>query len=68
MIAGEGLIGILLAVFAIIPLKGSTYASVGEFIDLSARGISLGNLGGLIFFAALLLTIFKFTVWNKKVQ
>lgn len=65
LIAGEGLIGILLAVFAIIPFAGGT---LGEYIDLSARGISLGNIGGLIFFAVLLLSILKFTVWNKKVQ
>ncbi len=66
LIAGEGLIGILLAVFAVIPLAGG--GSLGEFIDLSARGISIGNIGGLIFFAALLLTILKVTAWNKKIQ
>nr|WP_312095592.1 oligopeptide transporter, OPT family [Aminipila sp.] len=63
LIAGEGLVGILLAVFAIVPFAGGT---LGEFIDLSARGISLGNIGGLVFFAGLLLTIMKYSVWNKK--
>ena len=65
MIAGEGLIGILLAVFAIIPVKGST---LGTIIDISARGISLGNIGGLIFFFLLILTMLKFSIWNKKVH
>ena len=67
MIAGEGLVGIILAVFAIIPLK-SFGGSLGEFMDLSARGISLGNIGGLAFFALLLLSILKFTLWNKKIH
>lgn len=66
MIAGEGLLGILLAVFAIIPKAG--YDSFGAFLDLSARGISLGNLGGLIFFALLILTMLKASVWNKKLK
>lgn len=39
MIAGEGIIGILLAVFAVIPFKGGSLLS---FIDL---GIPLGNWG-----------------------
>ena len=55
LIAGEGIIGILLAVFAIITVNGKT---IGEIIDLSARGINLGNLGGLVFFAVLIYTIY----------
>ncbi len=64
MIAGEGIIGILLAVFAIIPLETGT---LGDFINLSEK-VNLGNIGGLIFFALLLMTILKFTVWNKKLE
>lgn len=64
LIAGEGLIGILLAVFAIIPIGAS---SLGEVIDISSK-FSLGNIGGLVFFALLILTVFKFTLWDKKVN
>ncbi|MCH3954843.1 MAG: oligopeptide transporter, OPT family [Eubacterium sp.] len=65
MIAGEGLVGILLAVFAIIPAGGGT---LGKLIDISARGISLGNIGGLVFFIILILTMLKFSLWNHKVH
>ncbi len=64
LIAGEGIVGILLAVFAIIPFKGS---SLGDFINISSK-INLGNVGGLVFFALLLLSMLKFTIWNKKLK
>ncbi len=64
MIAGEGIVGILLAVFAIIPMKGAA-ANFGAFIDLSARGFSLGNIGSLFFFALLILSLLKFSIWHK---
>ena len=60
LIAGEGLVGILLAVFAIIPMGGST---LGDFLA-QFLGIDLGNIGGLVFFAALCATIVLFI--NKK--
>jgi len=62
LIAGEGLIGILLAVFAVITVGDK---SLGSIINLTNYGISLGNIGGLVFFALLLLSILKFTLWNK---
>ena len=62
LIAGEGLIGILLAVFAVITIGDKTLA---EIIKLPGYGITLGNIGGLVFFALLLLSILKFTIWNK---
>ena len=62
MIAGEGLIGILLAVFAVIPFAGTT---LSDFVDISDK-FSIGNIGGLIFFVLLMLLVAKFTVWNKK--
>ena len=68
MIAGEGLVGILLAVFAVIPVKklmDGTTINLGNVIDLSARGISIGQIGGLVVFALLLLTVLKFTLWRK---
>ena len=66
LIAGEGIIGILLAVCAIIPLK-SKGIMLGDFLNLSGK-ISLGNIGGLVFFGLLILTILKFTIWNKKIE
>lgn len=50
MIAGEGLIGILLAVLAVIPMRGGT---VAQYIQLK---FSLGNAGGIVFFIFLLLS------------
>ena len=50
MIAGEGLIGILLAVLAVIPIRGGT---VAQYIQLN---FSLGNAGGIVFFIFLLLS------------
>lgn len=60
LIAGEGLIGILLAVFAVIPMSNGK--SLLQTIDL---GGILGNAGGLIFFV-LLLASFVFFTRNKK--
>lgn len=48
LIAGEGLVGILLAVFALISYKGRTIADI---IDM---GNVLGYAGSIIFFAALI--------------
>ena len=57
LIAGEGIVGILLAVFAVIGLN----------VDISDR-ISLGNIGGLAFFALLILSILRFTIWNRRLE
>lgn len=63
MIAGEGLVGILLAVFAIIPMGAGTLADV---VNLSGT-VYLGNIGGLVFFALLCGTlIFAMTRKDKK--
>ena len=56
MIAGEGIVGILLAVLAVIKVGES---SVGDIINLSSK-VNLGNIGGLVFFAVLLLSIVFF--------
>ena len=61
MIAGEGLIGILLALFAIFGIDKAI--NLSEVFGISA---SLSNLLGLILFAVIILTFFKFTVWSKK--
>lgn len=63
LIAGEGLVGILLAVLAIWKVGDK---SVGEIIDLSARGISIGRMGGLVVFAVLLFTIYLFAKKGEK--
>lgn len=68
MIAGEGLIGILLAILAIIPTgkydAEGVSISVGQYINISER-FSLGNIGGLVVFA-LLLGIFAMFVFKKE--
>ncbi len=56
LIAGEGLVGILLAVLAIIPMQDGT---LGDFLG-SCLGINLGNWGGLVCFALLCATIIAF--------
>lgn len=64
MIAGEGLVGILLAVFAIIPMGDG---SLGGFLS-SLLPIHMGNIGGLLFFFLLVLSVFAFTLWSKEVK
>ena len=59
LIAGEGLVGILLAVFAVIPAGNG---SVGDAINL---GGPLGNIGGLLFFILIIISLFFFTRVRK---
>ena len=54
LIAGEGLVGILLAVFAIIRVNGGQ--SLGDVINL---GAPLGNIGGAVFFLLILAVMYK---------
>ena len=61
MIAGEGLVGIALAVLAVF--------GVGEIIDLSKYiPTTASNIGGLVLFAIIILTLIKFTVWKKRAK
>lgn len=62
LIAGEGLIGIGLAVFAIVKINGK---SLADWINISGT-IELGNVGGIVFFTALLATIVFFMNREKK--
>ncbi len=63
LIAGEGLVGILLAVLAVITIKGTT---VAEYVNISSK-VSLGNIGGLVFFALILASILFYSLkYNKK--
>lgn len=61
MIAGEGLVGIVLAVLAVF--------GVGELIDIS--GIinlpeMVSNIGSLVVLALVVLSLLKFSVWRKR--
>lgn len=55
LIAGEGLVGILLAVLAVLNINP----------DMS-KSISLGNVGGIAFFAVLVVTIYLYCLKGKK--
>ena len=55
MIAGEGLVGILLAIFAV----------VGINLDMSGV-VSLGNIGGVVLMIIMILSLLKFSIWRKK--
>ena len=55
MIAGEGLVGILLAIFAV----------VGISLDMSGV-VSLGNIGGVVLMIIMILSLLKFSIWRKK--
>ncbi len=60
MIAGEGLVGILLAILAVF--------GVGEMIDISGL-LNLppvvSSIAGLVVFALIILTVLKFSIWKK---
>ncbi len=60
MIAGEGLIGVLLAVLAAIPAKD------GSVLDLINLGGMTGRTGGVIFFVLLILSMLFFSVRKAK--
>ncbi len=61
MIAGEGLVGIALALLAVF--------GVGELIDLSGYiNPTVSSIGGLVLFAIIILTLLKFTVWKKRAK
>ena len=54
MIAGEGLVGIALAILAV----------AGINMDLSGS-INLGNIGGVALMVVMILSLLKFSVWKK---
>lgn len=64
LIAGEGLVGILLAVFALIPFKGTNLgAYIGGFFSLT--GVA-GTIGAATVLILMVLLILKFSLWSKK--
>ncbi len=61
MIAGEGLVGILLALFAVF--------GIDKAIDISAKlnfSPVIATIASLIVFALIILSVLKFSVWKKK--
>ncbi len=62
MIAGEGLVGIVLAILAVV--------GVGSVLDLSgmlsAVPAWIMSVGSIVVFGLIILSLLKFTVWNKK--
>ena len=61
MIAGEGLVGILLALLAVF--------GVDKMLDLSGvLGIPqiVSDIGGIVLFAVIVLTLLKFSLWKKR--
>lgn len=61
LIAGEGLVGVLLAILALIKISGKT---IGDIINLSET-ITLGQIGSIVFFALLVFTLLKYTILYK---
>ncbi len=55
MIAGEGLIGIALAILTVF----------GFSMDLSGK-VNLGNIGGVVLMALMILSLLKFSLWKKQ--
>ncbi|MBR4153911.1 MAG: hypothetical protein IKT96_01010, partial [Paludibacteraceae bacterium] len=59
--AGEGLVGIILALLAVV--------GVDKAIDLSGKlNISpmFSKIGSIVLFAIIILTVLKFSVWKKR--
>lgn len=61
MIAGEGLVGILLAVFAIFGID--KLIDLSKFINIPT---SVGNLVSLAVFGLIILSVLKFSLWKKR--
>ncbi len=55
MIAGEGLVGIALAILTVF----------GVSLDLSGK-VNLGNLGGVVLMALMILSLLQFSLWKKQ--
>ncbi len=65
LIAGEGILGIIIAVLAVIKLGSGK--SLSEIIDISSYA-SIGEIGGLVFFALLCISFFVFVKKGSKTQ
>ena len=60
MIAGEGLVGILLAILAVFNIDPSAAA----FLE-PIRAFTNNTVGGIVVLAAIVLLLFKFSLWGK---
>ena len=59
MIAGEGLVGVLLAILAVVGLD--------KIIDISSNiPAPVMTIGGIVLFAIIILTVLKFSLWKKR--
>ena len=61
MIAGEGLVGILLALFAIFGLD--QVIDLSQYLNLPA---AVSNIGSLVVFALVIVSLLKFSIWKKR--
>ena len=61
MIAGEGLVGIILAILAVVGV--SEVLDLSKFITLPSWASSIGSI---VVFGLIILSLLKFTIWNKK--
>ena len=61
MIAGEGLVGILLAIFAVIGIDG--VIDISDVLNLST---GVANILSLVVFGLMILCLLKFTIWRKR--
>lgn len=61
MIAGEGLVGILLALFAIFGLD--QVIDLSQYMNLPPV---VSNIGSLVVFALVIVSLLKFSVWKKR--
>jgi len=61
MIAGEGLVGILLALFAIFGLD--QVIDLSKVLNLPA---AVSNIGSLVLFALIIVSLLKFSIWKKR--
>lgn len=61
MIAGEGLVGILLALLAVFGVDSAL--NLGGRLGISAP---VSQIGGIVLLGVIILTLLKFTIWKKR--
>lgn len=61
MIAGEGLVGIALALLVVLGIN--TKIDLASLLNISP---AVANIGGLVLFGLIILTFLKFSLWAKK--
>ncbi len=66
MIAGEGLVGILLAVLAIIPIGGATLADVLDISGILGLSDTAAKILSIAVFALIVLSLLKFSIFKKR--